>query len=305
MRRVFSILGDSISTFEGSNPSGFAVYYEGERSQASGVVDVAHTWWHRVATHYGASVAANASYSGSMVAGEGFPAATSSERIASLAGPGGEAPTDILVFLGINDYGWGGTANQIAGQSAAAPRGSQAPQGATVQVGVGEAQLDEFSEAYRLLVERLISAYPTAQIWCLTLPSGRVAGSSCATFTANLRGIALASYNDAILETAHNAGVHGVDIASFGLDYEAIDGTHPTALGMAQLAALVVAAMEKQPKPDPQVFQPQGFWHASLLCPGHSCAGCTAAHNTGNQWSCVCERALAGRPHEEVADSDS
>lgn len=305
VRRVFSIFGDSISTFEGCIPSEFAVYYEGERTRASGVIDKTRTWWHRVAAHYGAPVIANGSYSGSMVAGEGFPAATSPERIASLTGPNGEAPTDILVFLGINDYGWGGTANQLAGHSAAAPRGAHAPKEATVQAGVSQSQLDEFATAYRLLVERLRDAYPTAQLWCLTLPSGRMAGSPRPTFTANLRGIPLASYNQAILKAARSAGAQGVDIASFGYDYEAIDGTHPTALGMAQLAALVIAAMEGQTEPDSQAFQSQDLWRASVLCPDRSCAGCSSAHNTGNQWDCVCKRALAPYSQEEVADSDS
>ena len=44
-KRLFSILGDSISTFEGCNPAGFRVFYEGERREATGVREARDTWW--------------------------------------------------------------------------------------------------------------------------------------------------------------------------------------------------------------------------------------------------------------------
>ena len=46
--RSFSILGDSISTFDGCNPDGFAVYYQGERCEQTGVTSSADTWWSQV-----------------------------------------------------------------------------------------------------------------------------------------------------------------------------------------------------------------------------------------------------------------
>ena len=53
-----------------------------------------------------------------MVEGAGFPAACSSRRIDQVAGPAGEAPDEAIVFIGINDYGWGGAEAQAAAPSA-------------------------------------------------------------------------------------------------------------------------------------------------------------------------------------------
>ena len=71
--RTFSILGDSISTFTGFVPAENHVYYEGERLEGTGVLAVADTWWAKVVDRLGGSLLANASFSGSMVEGAGFP----------------------------------------------------------------------------------------------------------------------------------------------------------------------------------------------------------------------------------------
>ena len=84
-KRRFSILGDSISTFEGCNPTGFRVFYEGERCAATGVREARDTWWAQVVDALGGELLANGSFSGSMVEGAGFPAGDSAERVAALA----------------------------------------------------------------------------------------------------------------------------------------------------------------------------------------------------------------------------
>ena len=98
-KRRFSILGDSISTFEGCNPTGFRVFYEGERCAATGVREPRDTWWAQVVDALGGELLANGSFSGSMVEGAGFPAGDSAERVAALARDG-QAPDAVLVFMG-------------------------------------------------------------------------------------------------------------------------------------------------------------------------------------------------------------
>ena len=105
--RSFSILGDSISTFDGCNPDGFAVYYQGERCEQTSVTSSADTWWSQVIERLGGRLLANSSFSGSLVEGAGFPAGNSQERIDALAEDGVQ-PDVVIVLMGINDYGWGG-----------------------------------------------------------------------------------------------------------------------------------------------------------------------------------------------------
>ena len=101
-RPLVSILGDSISTFQGCNPDGFDVFYEGERCAATGVRRREDTWWQMTIDALGGELLSNGSFSGSMVEGAGFPAASSAERIEALSRDG-LAPDIVIVFLAITD----------------------------------------------------------------------------------------------------------------------------------------------------------------------------------------------------------
>ena len=46
--RLVSIVGDSISTFEGFNPPGYAVFYDKEMIERNGLRTVYDTWWAKV-----------------------------------------------------------------------------------------------------------------------------------------------------------------------------------------------------------------------------------------------------------------
>ena len=171
--RSFSILGDSISTFDGCNPDGFAVYYQGERCEQTGVTSSADTWWSQVIERLGGRLLANSSFSGSLVEGAGFPAGNSQERIDALAEDGVQ-PDVVIVFMGINDYGWGGATAQAAGRGNAVPVAldldaiePHAPAAAA------PGAIDRFRAAYGLLLERMRAAYPQAEVWCCTLCPGR------------------------------------------------------------------------------------------------------------------------------------
>lgn len=290
-RRV-SILGDSISTFDGCNPDGFRVYYTGERREETGVRLPADTWWSQVIERLDGQLLANGSFSGSLVEGAGFPAGSSQPRIDALASDGVQ-PDVVIVFMGINDYGWGGAAAQAAGRGNALPAelDLDAIEPRTASIAAPDA-VERFRDAYHLLTQRLRAAYPQAAVWCCTLCPGRVAGSSRPTFASNLRGAPFAGYNDAIRDAARAHGCHLADVAAFGFDYEALDGTHPTARGMRQLASMIATAIEDGAS-DPRRL-PAALFDESLrsveLCPGASCIGCAHAKNTGNSWFLVCEK---------------
>lgn len=291
-----SILGDSISTFSGCNPDGWAVYYAGGRAAAAGLAGPEDTWWALAAGRLGLRVLSNASYSGSMVAGAGFPAASSPDRAAALCAAG-EVPGAVAVFIGINDYGWGGSRAQAAARSSAAP----AHAGEVPFAVAGDAApdaLDEFARAYAAMLANVRAACPGADVRCCTVPDGRLAGCAAPTFASNLRGIPLASYNDAIRAVAPACGCAVLDLAGFGLDYESVDGTHPTARGMRQIAELVVSSWEGRPL-DPAAFGADGpfapsgavaSWTSGGVCPDGPCTACPWARDTSNSWSCVCGR---------------
>lgn len=299
MGRKFSVIGDSISTFAGCNPAGYHVFYEGERCVRSGVERPDDTWWAQVVRHFGGEVLSVGAFSGSMVEGAGFPAACSPERAAALAGPRGEAPDTVIAFIGINDYGWGGAAAQAAGRSRAMPACLDAD--AVPEAVAGAAPADaarNFGDAYRTMLERIRAAYPAAQVYCCTLLPGRPHDAAGPVFAYRLRGVHLDEYNNAIRETARAAGCRVADVRALGRDYDSLEGTHPTALGMRQFAAMVAYAMERA---DAQAegeaaAEPLGadaFFGAPRseeTCSRASCIGCEYAANTGNQWLCVCRK---------------
>lgn len=283
-KRRISILGDSISTFEGCNPDGFAVYYEGERREATGVVLPTDTWWAQVIDALDGMPWRVAAYSGSMVEGAGFPAANSAERVAALARDG-EAPDVVITFIGINDYGWGGAMAQAAGRGNAIPECLDL---ATIEPrvpGMADADAAErFGAAYEAMLTRIREAYPQAEVWCCTLCPGRVAGSEHSTFAYNLRGVPFDRYNDAIRTAAEHTGCQVADVAALGYDYEALDGTHPTKRGMRQFAAMVLQAMGLGER-----VAATEAPRSQRICE-FPCVGCPDAASTTNQWLCVCHR---------------
>ncbi|MCD2432527.1 SGNH/GDSL hydrolase family protein [Paraeggerthella hominis] len=294
----FSVLGDSISTFEGCNPEGFDVFYENERRDATGVRLVEDTWWAQVIEQCGGELLSNGSFSGSMVEGAGFPAANSAERIAALA-KDGVAPDEILVFIGINDYGWGGPAAQAAGRGNALPATLDLSAIPEAEAGLASADAAErFGQAYSAMLARMRAAYPQAKVWCCTLCPGRIEGSVHSTFAYRLRGVHFDRYNDAIRLAAESNGCCVADVRALGRDYEALEGTHPTKRGMAQFALMVLHAMAacdggslEGHASNPLVDDAFGSAPRSLeTCRKPACVGCAYAGATGNKWLCVCRK---------------
>lgn len=285
MGNLFSVFGDSISTFEGVSAEGNRVYYDAADTNGTGVVQPEQTWWARVIQEAGGTLLANASFSGSMVSGAGFPAGRSVERAQQILSPAGEAPDEVLVFIGINDYGWGSADAQRRGGSEAASRGG-APEPGFVPGLAPAGALQEFAHAYDEMLENIRTAALHAKVWCVTLLPGRVRGSESSTFCPHLRGVPLNEYNRVIKCAAAANGCKVADVAAFGMDYEATDGTHPTVRGMQQLAALGRAAMTGS-QLDEALF---AGMRSGVLCERKAGVGCPYARSTGVQWSCVCEK---------------
>ena len=162
MAKTFSILGDSISTFDGWNPPGFDVFYSDERLEKTGVTHVKQTWWHLLIDHFGGTLLKNGSFSGSLVEGGFFPAGDSDARADAILGDEGEAPDAIVCFIGINDYGWGGAKMNADGHGSACPAelSAQAPVEKVLAELAAPGQIDRFKTAYASMLARLRARCP-------------------------------------------------------------------------------------------------------------------------------------------------
>ena len=158
-----SIIGDSISTFEGYNPQGFAVFYNEEKQQQAGIVNVTDTWWQTVIDFFGAKLLVNNSWSGSRATklpgnNELFPSGCSDERTNGLH-LGVMKPDVILVYIGTNDWAYG----VLTGG----------------ETRITEGDIHElFYQAYHGMIDKLKKNYPQAEIFCFTL-STTVMSSNC------------------------------------------------------------------------------------------------------------------------------
>ena len=103
--------------------------------------------------------------------------------------------------------------------------------------------------------------------------------------------------------------------AAIGRDYDSMDGTHPTRLGMRQLADMTLAQMHKESVSDASFCisptAPAGggaeapgggglvacepaAWTSCDYCPTNVCVGCRWARGSANSWYTVCLRDRTG-----------
>lgn len=214
---LVSIIGDSISTFEGYNPPNYAVYYDKEKQALNGLTSVYDTWWAKVNQSIHAYLCVNNSYSGSRVTGKAFPAASSSERISRLRTMA-YTPDIVLINIGFNDFG--------SGVKVRKKRASL----------FKRADCSYFEEAYELMIEQIKEQYPRAKVVCGTILRSKLKTDEKWTFPEEYAGVPLEDYNYVIRQTASKKNVFLADVAAYESRYETLDGTHPTAEGHQTIA---------------------------------------------------------------------
>lgn len=214
-----SILGDSISTYEGFAPYGYHVYYREGRIFENGLTGVEDTWWMQTIHALGGTLCENASFSGSTVAGAYFPAACSDERCRAVGA--GDAPDLILIYMGTNDRGF--------------------------EISLGLEYPEDpfgFYGAYRSMLQKLKRLYPQAKIACATLPMGRLEEEDPAAYDRFMREDA--RYDEVIARAVREEGCILAGLVAFGERYETLDFCHPTRAGHRTLAELWLRALEKE-----------------------------------------------------------
>lgn len=228
--RSFSILGDSISTFEGWIPEGNSVFYP----LNGAVKDVSQTWWKIVLDESGLILCTNGSSSGSTCYGysqEEDPIfACSDYRIAQLAGADGEAPDLLIVYMGTNDVLMSAPIGDNDGLRA-----------------VEEGTVETFSDGYTMILDKINENYPVSRVYCCTLlPVGDWGTTESQPFVpfVNGRGETSEAYSERIRVIAKNRELPVIDLENCGVTIDNLaqttaDGVHPTPEGMRLIADLV------------------------------------------------------------------
>lgn len=217
-----SILSDSISTFDGWIPAECAVFFPFNGD----VTDVSQTWWMQLLKDTEMELCSNSSSAGSTCVGDSFSIddpkyGCGGYRISSLAGKKGIMPDIIIVYMGTNDVLMG------------IPMGDN--DGTKL---VEEGVIDNFTDAYCLILDKLASEYPVAEIYCCTLlPVGDWGVDEPFVNFTNGIGLTSEDYSKQIQTIAGNKGVSVIDLYHCGveidnLDVMTSDGVHPTPEGM-------------------------------------------------------------------------
>ncbi|MGN1101152.1 MAG: SGNH/GDSL hydrolase family protein [Huintestinicola sp.] len=222
-KKFVSIIGDSISTYEGFNPHGYSVFYDNINQQLNGVTSVSDTWWAKVNQYLNADLCVNNSYSGSRVSGNGFPSANCQQRLMNLHTPSAY-PDIILIYIGFNDFG-----NGIKIKKS----------------GFRENYCDSFYDSYSHMIKSIKSNYPKATIICATLLKGYFKDDIKWHFPENFGGVPFDDYNDAIRKAAKKEKIRLADIAKSDARYETLDGTHPTNNGHLTIAEEWISCLKE------------------------------------------------------------
>lgn len=238
--KTVSFIGDSITTFRGYNPEGYATWYP-----SGGINSVDQTWWKQFLDTAGLTLLVNAAWSGCCVARprSGSIPACNMTRINALGNDVGTAPDIVVTLIGINDF------------SSKVPVGEWDADIIPEEQADSTASYDTFSEAYALMVANIMRTYPNAEVFCATImetPNRASYDSSDTTEypTAfkNSDGTltTVTDYNRAIRRVAESFGAKVIDMHSCGIHYFngstlLSDNLHPNATGAKLMAKKALA----------------------------------------------------------------
>lgn len=225
--KSLSILGDSISTYAGYIPVGNANYYTGNNAGVSSVND---TWWMKVINALGLTLNLNNSWSGSRVTTtDGNTSAGCYTRCQNL----GTTPDIIMVYMGINDFN-----NEVA-------------LGTYDGNGTFPTATTTFRESYAIMLNKLMTAYPLADVYTFTLPPCERNGGIGAP-EKNGNDVLLSDFNDAIINLSevfntklvplHECGLTYYNMSTYMGDWNsgAQTALHPNAAGHSLIANKVL-----------------------------------------------------------------
>lgn len=200
---LVSIMGDSISTYDGTIPSGYANFYP-----SGDITSIDHQWWKIYIDSIGAELGVNGSWSGSSVSGGDDSAGQSDNRVNALGNKGD--PSIIIIYLGTNDL-WNGVSQS------------------------------EFGSAYETMLSKIKNKYPAAKVLCLGLTQLSSDPNTGAVVPLNSGNGDSKDFSNIIKSKASAAGFTYVSLDGCWDYTEAgtycIDGmVHPNSKGMKKIA---------------------------------------------------------------------
>lgn len=201
--KYISILGASLSTFEGYIPTGYSPYYPHEDQTYYPVTSVHDTYWMKTIDALGLNLLINNSSSGAPCStGFGDPTMAACGNRAVSLNSGNINPDIIVIQVGINDY----TRN--------------VPIGTYDGTGTFPTSTDTFREAYAIMLKKIRETYRRARIYCCELVVGKGGTYLMDDFPPrNSQGVLMEEYNKAIREIADLFGCKIVEFSKCGYDF--------------------------------------------------------------------------------------
>lgn len=205
-------LGDSISTYKGYIPNGYAYFYYDK------LFPVGETWWKMTQEELGCKLGINNSYSGTCVLkryGNGSNSGETLARLEKCKRTDQIDPDILVVYMGMND----------------------------VLVDPKDVTVDEFDKAYHNMINNIYTLYPDVQLFICTLGYD--------TYYQNKTNLDkhLAqkdAFNKVITDCAKEYNIPLIDFANAFSSKEYLEDTvHPNALGMKELSKLAVKTIKE------------------------------------------------------------
>ncbi len=230
--KKLSVLGDGISTYEGfSNRteanetlSGNEVWYDSSRLPSAD-----DTWWKQAADQYGMEILVNNAWSGSSVSGTDEASCGWNTRPVNLHSNNGVSPDIIAIYMGTGDLTEGAACGTALDDSFFAR--IEAP-------GFVPSPASNFEEAAALMVYKVVSTYPNADVFLFNNPT-------MGNGDADLR----TAYNNVFRRLASRYGCTVVDLFNSPMSTYGsytLDGIHPNAAGMDVMTQLFVDTLYEQ-----------------------------------------------------------
>ena len=231
-----SILGDSISTFNGYIPTDYNIFYPG----SGDISAVEKTWWFQVLSETKMELNANASSSNTNVTGDssdttGSAPGCSTKRMIDLTpGDDGPHPDILIVFMGTNDF-----LRSVELGNFSAPSKQE------------EGVVENFCDAYELMLQKLNALYPNTTIYFCTLletSAGDVDENPESYPATNRKGNTIGDFNAEIATIASAYNYPVIDVHNCGITYDTLgqytsDGVHPNAEGARLIAEYITNAL--------------------------------------------------------------
>ena len=223
-KKLFSILGDSISTLFGYSEPMDASYYVDMMKHVANVHVPADTWWGMVIERLDGELLVNNSIYGSTVIKHQsceVPSYGCSKERTSALDRAGQKPDVIMIFLGMNDWGYGINPADSSDTGA---------------------DLSVFNVAYFKMVDRLKRNYPRAEIWCITPFVGICREKSDLEVRYSHGGHHIEEYCEVIRLCAEKCGGVLIDLYNHPIKIDTVDGYHPNKEGMKVIADCVISS---------------------------------------------------------------